>query len=92
VVGQRIHFSVRPEKFRIEPENGTSDWENRFVGEVVNKIYLGNSMHYLIALSPSEQIAVFLKRESAARPPLAFSAGDKVLVSWHRNDSVILND
>jgi spermidine/putrescine transport system ATP-binding protein len=91
-VGQRIHFSVRPEKFRIEPETATSDCENRFTGKVVNRIYLGNSMHYLIALSPREQIAVFLKKESAARPTLSFSEGDNVLVSWHRNDAVILSD
>jgi spermidine/putrescine transport system ATP-binding protein len=90
--GQRVNFSVRPEKFRIEPETGTSDRDNCFVGKVANKIYLGDSMHYLIALSPREEIAVFLKRESRAQQPLSFSVGDKVLVSWHRNDSVILVD
>jgi len=92
MVGQRIHFSVRPEKFKIEPESATSDWEHRFVGKVVNKIYLGNSMHYLIALSSREQIAVFLKRGSTAQQRRSFSVGDKMLVSWRRNDSVILND
>jgi spermidine/putrescine transport system ATP-binding protein len=91
-IGQSVHFSVRPEKFKIEPETKTSDWENRFVGEITNKIYLGDSIHYVIALSPKENITVFLKNESAAYQQISFSVGDKVQVSWHRDDSVILGD
>jgi spermidine/putrescine transport system ATP-binding protein len=91
-IGQHVQFSVRPEKFRVELENGTSEWENRFVGEVINKIYLGDSIHYVIALSPVENITVFLKKESAGNRQTLFSVGDKVLVSWHRDDSVILAD
>ena len=90
--GQNVHFSVRPEKFRVEPQPGTSDWENRFIGEVANKIYLGDSVHYVIALSPAEKITVFLKKGSAAYQQIFFSVGDKVLVSWHKDDSIILSD
>jgi spermidine/putrescine transport system ATP-binding protein len=89
-VGQHVHFSVRPEKFRVDPQSRTSDWENQFVGEIVNKIYLGDSLHYVIALSPRENIAVFLKKERSGQQQISFSVGDKVLVSWHRDDSVIL--
>ncbi len=89
-VGQPVQFSVRPEKFRVEPETGTSAWENQFVGEIINKIYLGESIHYVIALSAKENIAVFLKKERTGQQQISFSIGDKVLVSWHRDDSVIL--
>jgi spermidine/putrescine transport system ATP-binding protein len=89
-VGQQVQFSVRPEKFRVDPEAGTSDWENQFVGEIANKIYLGDSSHYVIALSPTENITVFLKKERSGQQQISFSVGDKVLVSWHRDDSVIL--
>ena len=91
-IGQSVHFSVRPEKLKIEPETKISDWENQFVGEITNKIYLGDSIHYVIALSPKENITVFLKNESAAYQQISFSVGDKVQVSWHRDDSVILGD
>ena len=91
-VSRHIQFSVRPEKFMVESESGTSEWENRFVGEVTNKIYLGDSIHYVITLSHVEKIAVFLKKESAGNRQALFSEGDKVLVSWHRDDSVILAD
>ena len=90
--GQHVQFSVRPEKLRVEPPSGTSDWENRFVGEIVNKIYLGDSVHYVIALSPEDEITVFLKNERAAHRQTSFSVGEKVLVSWHRDDCVILRD
>jgi spermidine/putrescine transport system ATP-binding protein len=91
-VGQHINFSVRPEKFRVEPETETSDGENQFIGEIVNKIYLGESIHYIIALSAKENIDVFLKKERAGPQKIVFSVGDKVHVSWHRDDSVILVD
>lgn len=89
-VGQQALFSVRPEKFRVDPENATSDWENQFVGEIVNKIYLGDSSHYVIALSPEDRITVFLKTERTGQQQISYSVGEKVLVSWHRDDSVIL--
>lgn len=89
-VGQQVQFSVRPEKFRVDPESAETDWENKFVGEVVNKIYLGDSSHYVIALSPAENITVFLKKERTGQQQVSYSVGDKVLVSWHRDDSVIL--
>jgi spermidine/putrescine transport system ATP-binding protein len=89
-VGQQVQFSVRPEKFRVDPENTTTDWENQFVGEIVNKIYLGDSSHYVIALSPEDKITVFLKKERTGQQQISYSVGDRVLVSWHRDDSVIL--
>jgi spermidine/putrescine transport system ATP-binding protein len=91
-VGQRLQFSVRPEKFTVEPETGASDGENQFIGEIVNKIYLGDSIHYVIALSARENINVFLKKERAGTQKSAFSVGEKVRVLWHRDDSVILVD
>jgi spermidine/putrescine transport system ATP-binding protein len=90
--GQRIQFSVRPEKFRVEPHTQETEWENQFIGEIVNKIYLGGSTHYVIALSTEEQVTVFLKNEGPAQQQISFSVGDKVRVSWHRDDCVILKD
>jgi len=91
-VGDRIQFSIRPEKFSIEPSSGTSDRENRCHGKIINKIYLGNSLHCVIALSDREKITVYLKNEGAASPKIAFAAGDQVLVAWRRDDGVILAD
>ncbi len=90
--GQQIQFSVRPEKIRVMSEGIPSERENQFAGEIVNKIYLGGSIHYVIALSPEEKVTVFLKSERTADQKASFSVGEKVVVSWHRDDSVILMD
>jgi spermidine/putrescine transport system ATP-binding protein len=91
-VGQRIQFSVRPEKFKVDPQTVTSDWENCFVGRVSNRIYLGDSMHYTIALSSQEEVTTFFKNQRSAARQLSFAVGDQVLVSWHKDDSVILGE
>jgi len=89
---QSVHFSIRPEKFMVEPETGRSDWENRFPGFIKNRIYLGDSIHYVISLSDKETITVFLKNRSSGQRQAIFSQGDKVYVSWLREDAIILKD
>jgi spermidine/putrescine transport system ATP-binding protein len=88
--GQRVKFSIRPEKFRVQPMDGDSELANRFVGEVTHKIYLGEVIDYIIALSASDQIKVYLKNKRTGDRPAVFAPGDKVLVSWHPDDCVIL--
>ncbi len=90
--GERLQFSLRPEKLRVEPKGRTSDWENQFVGEIINRIYLGESIHYVIALSPEEKVMAFLKNERSPHQQVLFSVGEEVLVSWHRDDCVVLED
>ena len=76
----------------VEPETGRSDWENRFPGFIKNRIYLGDSIHYVISLSDKETITVFLKNRSSGQRQAIFSQGDKVYVSWLREDAIILKD
>jgi spermidine/putrescine transport system ATP-binding protein len=90
--GERVQFSVRPGKLRVEPQTRGTDWENQFSGEIVNRIYLGDSTQYVIVLSPKEQVTVFVKNETTAQQQASFSVEDKVWVSWHRDDCVILTD
>ena len=90
--GQRLKFSVRPEKFRVQSTDGQSDWKNRFVGDIVHKIYLGDAIHYQIALSDSDLVKVYLKNKRTGDRPGVFAEGDKALVSWHPDDCVILAD
>ena len=90
--GQRVQFSVRPGNLRVEAQTQGTDWENQFIGEIVNKIYLGGSTQYVIVLSPKEQVTVFVKNERTAQQQTSFSVGDQVRVSWRRDDCVILKD
>jgi len=90
--GEEIQFSIRPEKIVINSETDTANGENQFTGEIVNRMYLGDSFHYIIALSEKEKITVFLKQKETAQNQVSFSKGDKVLVAWHKNSAVILGE
>ena len=89
---RRLRFSIRPEKFRVQPLDGVSDWKNRCVGKILHKIYLGDVIHYVISLSDGDRIKVYLKNKRAGDRPDVFNEGDQVLVSWHPDDCVILED
>lgn len=91
-VGETLQFSVRPEKFRVEAPEGSQEKGNVFPGRVTNRIYLGGSIHYIVALSEKEQITVFLKNRSSIMQQREFAEGEPVKVSWHRDDSVILQE
>jgi len=90
--GQRIRFSVRPERFAVERKDKVPDCDNKCVGRIDNRIYSGSSIQYIISLSEVEKVTVFIKNERASNRQTAFSVGDEVLVSWDRDDSVVLKD
>ncbi len=92
VDGHGIHFTIRPERFRVERESAVSQRENRFGGRIDNRIYAGSSIQYIITLSEREKITALLKNERASNTENVFSVGDKVSVSWDRDDAVILKD
>jgi spermidine/putrescine transport system ATP-binding protein len=89
---KHIQFSIRPEKIKIDPRAGASNYENQYAGEIINRMYLGDSVHYIIALSEKEKVTVFLKQSDTSQKQVSFSKGDKVHLSWHRTNSVILKD
>jgi len=90
---KHIHFSIRPEKISINaPAETASSFANQFTGKIVNRMYLGDSIHYIIALSEAESITVFLKQRASGRQQISYAKGDSVQVSWHRDSAVILMD
>lgn len=90
--GEALNFSIRPEKISLMPETREDDRVNRFQGEIVNKIFLGGSVSYRISLSAEEQITVEMKNEPRSDQPISLSPGDRVTVSWHADDCIILLD
>ncbi len=91
--GEQVRFSVRPEKLRLQCDPAPPGAWNRLAGRVSARLYLGDSIHYLIGLSERETVTAILKNEgSAARHRPELAVGDQALVSWHRDDSVLLRD
>ncbi|MEE8399552.1 MAG: ABC transporter ATP-binding protein [Desulfobacterales bacterium] len=90
--GQPLQFSVRPEKISVISGEEDTEGENRFHGRILNRIFLGGSVTYVISLADDQQVKVDVKNDRRSRQPFPFSSGDHVVVSWHREDGVILAD
>lgn len=90
--GQPLQFSVRPEKMSVVSGERDAEGENRHHGRIVNKVFLGGSVTYVISLADDQQVKVDVKNDRRSRPPVSFSSGDRVVVSWHQEDGVILAD
>jgi spermidine/putrescine ABC transporter ATP-binding subunit len=89
--GERMQFSVRPERISVAPGETTAKGENRFPGRITDKVFLGGSVSYVIALSDDEHVTVDVKNDSPGQS-LSFALSDNVVVAWHQDDGVILAD
>jgi len=89
--GQRMQFSVRPERISVATGETSGESENRFPGRIADKIFLGGSVSYVIALSENEHVTADIKNDSPGQS-LSFALGDNVVVAWHQDDGVILAD
>lgn len=93
--GQPFHLSVRPEKIRLElaasaARRPPQDGENRFEGTVAEVVYLGGHTRYWVQ-SGDYRIALekqHTRYQLDERPPVW---GDKVSISWHANDAVLMD-
>ena len=84
--GAGVAVVVRPERIRIEPDGPRSSSVNAVPGTVVQHIYLGNSRKVEVRLDDD---TIVLVRESAGAISSA-SAGDRIWLTFHPDDSAIL--
>ena len=90
-IGDTIHLSVRPEKFRVSTEPPAPDDRlNRVRGRVEEVVYLGSQTKYLIRaheyrLAITQQHSRFLLDQKLIRWE------DDVWISWHADDGYMLD-
>lgn len=84
-------ISVRPEAIEVLPKD--ADWEvdNKFIGKIVEKVYLGDITEVRISMIQGEQIIARLTKRTKLNPE-ELSIGDEVLVGWDTDDSNLLID
>lgn len=89
--GEEISVSVRPEVIEVLPKD--ADWEvdNKFVGKIEEKVYLGDITELRISMSQGEQITARLTKRARLNTE-GLSIGDEVLVGWNKDDSNPLID
>ena len=88
--GGSVWFSIRPEDIYLRPMDAELETDNRFEGEILEKVYLGDVTEFDIALSGDFQIVCRIESRLAQR--WGFKKGDRILVGWDAEDCNLLND
>ena len=81
VVGEAVTISVRPEAWRLHPQNG----DNTISGTIVERSYLGQRVQYWITTEVGRQQIVELNPHFIREP-----SDEKVVLYARRDDVVIL--
>lgn len=88
--GDSVWFSLRPEDIYVRPVDGELETDNRFEGEILERVYLGDVTEFDIALA--RDLVIVCRIESRGAQRLGFKQGDRVLVGWDAEDCNLLND
>ncbi len=91
-VGQEIRVAVRPEWMDVQRPDSVPPGENALVGTVKDIIYLGETMHVIVAVPESGDVTVALRNEGQLIKPLAWKRGDAAAVAWLPEDCQILEE
>lgn len=92
--GQKVSFTVRPEKIRISlnaPEAGRGDL-NVFSGIVNEPVYSGFQSKFYVQLDNSSIIKVFKQHSNYFDDGPELEWKDRVFISWSANDGYIVED
>lgn len=93
--GQKVAFTIRPEKIRITknpPETGGRTDINVFYGVVEEPIYSGFQSKFYVKLSTGKIIKVFKQHTDYMDEGPIIQWKDKVYVSWAAEDAYIVED
>ncbi|MCQ2594991.1 MAG: ABC transporter ATP-binding protein [Treponemataceae bacterium] len=92
--GQKVCFTVRPEKIRItlEPPKTTREDINVFQGVVDEPVYWGFQSKFYVRLENGTIIKVFKQHSTYLDDGPEIEWKDKVYISWSANDGYIVED
>jgi len=78
--GEEIRISIRPEAWRLQPQEG----DNAITGNIVERSYLGQRIQYWIATEAGRQQVVELN------PHLIHAPGDEKVTLYARHEDVVI--
>ena len=93
--GQKVAFTIRPEKIRITlepPETGGRTDVNVFCGVVEEPIYSGFQSKFYVKLDTGKIIKVFKQHTDYMDDGPVIQWKDRVYVSWSAEDGYIVED
>jgi len=87
--GQNVFVSIRPGKISIFPNKEKAAFENTFEGKIIESIYVGSAVRYIVEINNDLEFIVEVPVDSKS---ILFSDGDKVAVSWPKEFTNVLWD
>jgi spermidine/putrescine ABC transporter ATP-binding subunit len=88
--GEQVRIAVRPEWLELAAPDAVPPGRNAVVGAVRDVIYLGETIHVVVAVDGGRLIRVALRNEGQLLNPLRWTRGDAVAVTWRPEDCQVL--
>jgi spermidine/putrescine transport system ATP-binding protein len=90
--GREVSIAVRPEWMDVWRPDAVPPGENALIGTVRDIIYLGETMHVIVAIPGSGDVTVAVRNEGQLIKPLLWKRGDAAAVAWLPEDCQILEE
>jgi spermidine/putrescine ABC transporter ATP-binding subunit len=87
-----IRVAVRPEWMNLRRADSVPPGENVLAGTIRDIIYLGQTLHIIVAIPSIGDITVALRNEGQITRPLAWKRGESAIISWSIDDCQILEE
>ncbi len=88
--GAEVGIAVRPEWMDVYPLDQTPPEENAVPGTVQEIIYLGETLHVLVALDAGGTAKVAVRNEGQLIKPIPWTRGARAAVAWLPEDCQVL--
>jgi spermidine/putrescine transport system ATP-binding protein len=88
--GADVQIAVRPEWMDLFPVGGIPAGENGVSGTVQEVIYLGETIHVLVALDRGGTAKIALRNEGQLIKPVPWTRGSRVVAAWLPEDCQVL--
>jgi spermidine/putrescine transport system ATP-binding protein len=86
-----VRIAVRPEWMDLCRPDAVPPGENAVVGAIAEIIYLGETMHVVVAVPEIGDVTVALRNEGQLMRPLSWKRGEAAAVAWLPQDCQILD-
>jgi ABC-type Fe3+/spermidine/putrescine transport system ATPase subunit len=90
--GKAVQIAVRPEWMDLWCPADVPPGENALSGTIRDIIYLGETIHVIVAIPEMGDVTVALRNEGQLLNPLAWHRGDTAVVAWLPEDCQILEE
>jgi ABC-type Fe3+/spermidine/putrescine transport system ATPase subunit len=88
--GEPLRIAVRPEWLELAAPDAVPPGRNAVVGAVRDVIYLGETIHVVVAVAGDRLIRVALRNQGQLLNPLRWTRGEVVAVTWRPQDCQVL--